>query len=138
MAADPLTDAVVARRLLERAVLYDQKPVLTTEEIDDLMLVATSQDDDDADQWTDADLNGAASLGWQWKAGKVAGNFTVGLKDGVKFNREQVHAHCLQMAADYLLGEASVLGTPRRRSGLASIRLVTDRYTAETDTGTVN
>lgn len=125
MATDPVTDETIARRLLERAVQWDQAPTLTEAEVDDLMLMAGSDDDGDT-VYTGAGLNAAASAGWTWKAGKVAADFTVALEDGVKFNREQVHAHCLEMAANYLLGEASVLGTPRRRGTIVSIPLVTD------------
>lgn len=124
MASDPITDPILARRLLERAVQWDQKPTLTEAEVDDLLVLAMSQDDGGNDQYTGTDLNGAASQGWTWKAGKVAGDFTVALTDGLKFNREQVHAHCLQMASDYLRGVASVLGTPRRQGGIVSIPLV--------------
>lgn len=126
MATDPLTDAIVARRLIERAVQWDQAPALTSAEVDDLMLMAVSQDADGVNQYTAADLNGAAAAGWQWKAGKVSGSYTMSLGDGVKLNRSEVHAMCLSMAADYLLGEASVLGMPRRRTGIVSIRTISD------------
>lgn len=122
MATDPLTDAVLARTLLERAVAWQTAPVLTTQEVTDLLALALTDG-----AYGGADLNRAASLGWQWKAGKTAGDFTVSLEGGMKFSREQVYAHCMEMAAKYATGELSVLGTSlagRRRSGIGVIGLV--------------
>jgi hypothetical protein len=128
MATDPLTDATQARTLLEQATAWDSDPVLTSTEVDDLMDLAASENDDSDTVYTGADLNRAASLGWQWKAGKVAGYFTTALPDGMKFNREQVYEHCMTMAANYASGILSVIGTGlpgRRTSGIASVGLMT-------------
>ena len=125
MATDPVTDQTIARRLLERAVQWEEAPALTEAEVDDLMLMAGSDDDGDT-VYTGAGLNAAASAGWAWKAGKVAADFTVALEDGVKFNRSEVHAMCMKHKADYGSGRSSVLGTPRRRETIVSIPLVTD------------
>lgn len=46
------------------------------------------------------DLNAAAAEGWRWKAGKCAGRFGF-TTDGQSFQRQQVHAHCLEQAAVY-------------------------------------
>lgn len=121
MATDPITVEADARRLLERATAADTKPELTEAEVDDLMAMAESDG-----AYSGADLNRAASTGWTWKAGKVTPDFTVSLEGGVKFSREQVYAHCLKMADDYLLGSASVIGTPRRANGITSVPLISD------------
>lgn len=125
MAADPITDDAIARRLLERATAADTTPELTTQEVDDLMARAAS-DDDGSTVYTGAALNRAASTGWTWKAGKVSADFSLRLEDGVTFNRDEMFQHCLRMAADYLLGTASVIGTPRRNTGIVSVPLVSD------------
>ena len=114
MAYDP-TDAVTARALLERAVQWEDAPALTSAEVDSLMDLAES-----GGEYAAADLNGAAATGWGWKAGKVAGDFALSLEGGVKFNRDQVYAHCLGMVDAYLSGRASVVGTPRQRGGIVS------------------
>ncbi len=128
MAADPVMDAALARRLLERAVAASAAPTLTTAEVDDLMGQAVSLDADGFAVYTGLDLNRAASTGWTWKAGKVSPQTTVDVADVVKVNREQVFQHCIKMAADYLLGIASVLGAPQgaRRGRITSIRLTSD------------
>jgi hypothetical protein len=115
MAYDP-TDAVTARALLERAVQWEDAPALTSAEVDSLMDLAETDG-----EYAASDLNGAAATGWGWKAGKVAGDFALSLEGGVKFNRDQVYAHCLGMVDAYLSGRASVIGTPRRRGTIASI-----------------
>lgn len=115
MAYDP-TDAVTARTLLERAVQWEEAPTLTSAEVDDLLALAETDG-----AYAATDLNGAAATGWQWKANKVAGDFTLSLEGGVKFDRAQVLAHCERMRDAYLAGRASVIGTPRRRGTIAVI-----------------
>ena len=122
MATDPLADAALARSLLERAVAWQTAPALTAQEVTDLLALA-----DTAGTYGGTDLNRAASLGWQWKAGRVTKNYAQSLGDGVKFSREQVYAHCMEQAAKYATGELSVLGTSlagRRRSGIGVVGLV--------------
>lgn len=128
MATDPLTDAIEARTLLEMAVAYDSAPVLTDSEVDQLFDLASSENDDEETVYTGVDLNRSASLGWQWKAGKVASYMTTALPDGMKFNREQIYEHCMQQSAGYAIGTLSVIGTGlpgKRRSGIVSIGLTT-------------
>jgi hypothetical protein len=127
MATDPLTDATLARTLLERATAWNSDPVLTTQEVTDLLGLASSVDDDDATVYAGTDLNRAASLGWQWKAGKVASYMTTALPEGMKFNREQIYEHCMTQSAMYAVGSLSVLGTslPGQRVGIASVGLMT-------------
>lgn len=53
------------------------------------------------DPWLGAyNLNRAAAELWRWKAAQAAGDFTFGA-DGGTYQREQVIAHCLQMADLY-------------------------------------
>lgn len=129
MAIDPLTDPIQARTFLERATAAATKPALTSDEVMDLVVVASSLNDVLETVYTGTDLNRAAALGWQWKAGKVAGDFTTALEGGMKFNREQVYAHCMDQAARYATGTLSVIGSTvsgRQRSGIGSISLVTE------------
>lgn len=127
MATDPLTSEADARTFLERAVAHTTVPVLSPDEVDDLVRLAGTLTDDLTMEYSGVDLNRAASLGWQWKAGKVASDFTVSLTDGMKFNRAEVYEHCMVMSADFALGRKSVLGTSlpgRSRSGIGSVTLV--------------
>ncbi len=57
------------------------------------------------------DLDYAAELGWQMKAGRAAGRFDF-TTDGQTFRRGQVITHCQQMAASFR----------RKRAGSAPIR----------------
>ncbi len=47
------------------------------------------------------ELNGAAAAGWQWKAGKVAGNIDLGAS-GASLSKSQAFTHCLEMEQMYL------------------------------------
>jgi hypothetical protein len=113
-----------ARARLERMVAYDIDPVLDTDAVDDLLVIAKTPDIDGLlpsdDDWTPTwNLNMAAATGWEWKAAKAAGRFDFG-EDGQRFNASQVAGHCLKMAA--LFGG----------SGSASIRSVVDTTTTVT------
>ena len=46
------------------------------------------------------DFNAAAAEGWRWKAAKVSDRFSFS-SDAGSFSRDQVYAHCLQMASHY-------------------------------------
>ncbi len=133
MATDPLTDATLARTLLEKATAYDSAPVLTAAEVTTLLAQASSLNDAGATVYSGANLNRAASIGWQWKAGKVAGYMTTALPDGMKFNREQVYEHCLTMATRYGTGELSVIGTSLagRRAGVGVVGLISTMVDGE-------
>jgi hypothetical protein len=133
MATDPVTVEATARTLLERAVAWDSVPELTTDEVDDLLDLASSENDAEETVYTGADLNRSASVGWQWKAGKVAGYFTTGLPEGMKFSREQVYEHCMTQAAGYAVGSLSVLGTSLigRRAGIGVVGLVSTMVDGE-------
>lgn len=65
------------------------------------------------DAWTPTfDLNAAAAAAWRLKAGKAAGRITFST-DGQRFERAQVHAHCMQMAASYARRTGSTIVTRR-------------------------
>ena len=127
-ASDAITVEATARLLLEKAIAYTVEPALTSADVDALMDQATSQDDDGADQWTVADLNRMASLGWNWKAGQASAEIKVGAGPGKTFESQQVYDHCREMEAAYANGSLSVVGsanasTGTRRSGIGSIGL---------------
>ena len=127
-ASDAITVEATARLLLEKAIAYTVEPALTSADVDALMAQATSQDDASADQWTVADLNRMASLGWNWKAGQASALFKTGVGPGKTFELQQQYEHCVQMAAAYGNGTLSVVGSANassgtRRSGIGSIGL---------------
>jgi hypothetical protein len=83
-------------------------PILTELEVDALMLTARRADPSGLapsdDGWVGTwDVTAAAAEGWRRKAGKVAGSFDFGT-DGQSFSRSQMHAMCLEMAAQYKRG----------------------------------
>lgn len=61
----------------------------------------------------------AAATGWRWKAGKVSDQYTVGLGTGDTFAREQLMAHCLQMADRY---GRSVVGSVQIETASTAVR----------------
>lgn len=100
-----------ARARLELMVAWDAVPVLTSEEVDDLMVIARRPDEygllPTDEGWTETwNLNRAASEGWRRKAGKVAGAYDFS-GDSQSFSRSQMHEMCLEMAAQYRRGGAT-------------------------------
>lgn len=128
-----LTDAALARRLLERAIANTTAPALDAATVDDLLMLAASTDAEGNTVYTDADLDRAAALGWQMKAGLTSNQYDLGGGAGVTLDRSQWFAHCVQMSERYASGAMSVLGARLRRGGIGSIGLVTPA-TAETGT----
>jgi hypothetical protein len=57
------------------------------------------------------DLNRGAALGWTIKAGRVANRFAFDA-DGAKYDRNQIHQHCVAMAQIF---RNKVAGTSRVR-----------------------
>lgn len=105
-------DATQALARLRRMIRADAAPLLTTDDVTDLFLMVP--------QITDADgvepdgvgyvptyspyaaaFREAAATGWEWKAGQVAGEYTVATGTGTKFEREGQHRMCLEMAATF-------------------------------------
>lgn len=105
----PITDEAFARRMLEAAL--GGEPQLTAERIDDLMVLAVSLDDETLEAvYTEANLNRAASRGWQDKSSLVADQYDIGGGGGKTLDRSQWFNHCMRMAAGYADGTFSVLG----------------------------
>lgn len=111
MAVDPITDAALARQLLESAISPDTMPTLTSEQVDALMTNIAASEDMLGTLYLPADLNRAASLGWQWKAAAASSQFDVGVGTGKTFDLSQLYAHCMNMAAMYGSGQLSVVGS---------------------------
>lgn len=129
-ATDPIAVEATARRLIEKATAWDAAPALAAADVDLLLAMATSQDGAGGDQWTVADLNRVASLGWNWKAGTASAQFKAGVGPGKAFDLQMQYDHCVQMAAAYGSGALSVVGsadasdgTAARRSRIGSIGL---------------
>lgn len=102
-----------ARARLERMIAPDMDPTLSTADVDDLIAIAKRPAPDgvvpsDA-QWTPTwDLNAAARMGWEIKAGRAAASFDFG-EDSQRFNRSQVHDACMAMARLYSTARGSVV-----------------------------
>lgn len=111
-ATDPITDPVQALALLENAISPTTLPVLTEAQVTTLVdTIAASDDGAGGTQYTPADLNRAASLGWQWKAAAASAQFEAGVGTGKSFKLQQVYDHCMQMSAAYGAGLMSVVGS---------------------------
>lgn len=123
-------DRTVALARLRVMAAADQRPVLSTEDLDTI-LTAYSTVDADGRLVTDAgwvgtyDLNGAAGEAWRAKAARVAGDFTFSA-DGASYSKGEVMANCLQMAAEYAGKSLGVvtLGTERSATIYDSPRLL--------------
>jgi hypothetical protein len=128
-----LTDAAYARRMLEAAVAMTTNPTLTEAQVDDLMTLAASLDDDLNTVYTEAGLNRAAAMGWQIKAGLTSDRYDLGGGPGRTLDESQWHQHCAQMVDRYRTGTWSVTGGSgtRRGGGIGSISLVSAHYTDE-------
>jgi hypothetical protein len=92
------TSEAEARAKLGRMTDYTTEPVLTTDDLDDLLSAAARPDADGLDRsdadWTPTwDLNAGAAEGWARKASKAAANFNFA-EDGQRFDRAQIYAHC--------------------------------------------
>jgi hypothetical protein len=120
-----LIDALLARRMLERALAPATKPTLAVTDIDDLMTMAASTDANGNTVYTDAKLNAAAARGWSWKAGLTSDQYDLGGGSGIKLDRSQWNKHCREMAAEYRNGTMSVAGEPRRGGGFGTIAVTT-------------
>lgn len=112
------TDSAVAlgpRERIERLTQASSYPELDDTDIDELLRLARRTDTDGVlpseSGWVATyDVNAAVSLGWEWKAGKAAGDFRFST-DGQAFNREQVFAHCMAMARRYSSAGSVTVGS---------------------------
>jgi hypothetical protein len=83
---------------IERMTDSDSDPVLTTDDVTDLVDAAARADASGLYRgesgWTPTwDLNAAAAEGWARKASKAANKFNFS-EDGQRFDRAQIYAHC--------------------------------------------
>lgn len=88
----------IAREKIARMVEATSEPVLTEDDLDDLVDAAARADADgryrDDASWEPTwDLNAAAAEGWARKASKAANSFNFA-EDGQRFDRSQIYAHC--------------------------------------------
>lgn len=94
-----MTEAEVQDKL-SRLIDADTDPVLSDDDLDDLLSVAARPDTAgltraDAD-WTPTwDLNAAAAEGWLRKASKAVSRFSFA-EDGQRFERAQIYAHAIR------------------------------------------
>jgi hypothetical protein len=100
------------RRRLARMVASFDAPVLTDEDLDELLRMARRPDSGgllpSEPGWVATyDLDDAACMGWEIKAGRAAAGFDFA-PDGQRFNRSQIHAQCMAMARLYRRGLGSV------------------------------
>lgn len=94
-----------ARERLMSMVHADGDPLLSSEEVDDLILRARCMDASgllpSSDSWSPTwDLDYGAAEGWLLKAGKAAEQFNFA-EDSQRFDRSQKHSQCLAMEARY-------------------------------------
>lgn len=85
--------------LLARLTDAATDPVLTSDDISDLVGVAARADADGLYRgdtgWTETwDVNAAAAEGWLRKAGRAATQFNFA-EDGQRFDRAQIYQHCM-------------------------------------------
>ena len=94
-----------AEATLARMIDAESDPVLTDEDMEDLLLKAARPDAngltrEDANWVPTWDLDSAAADGWLRKASKAVSRFSFA-EDGQRFERAQIYAHCLSMQEKY-------------------------------------
>ena len=99
-----MTEAEVQDRLA-RLIDTDTDPVLSDDDMDDLLSIAARPDTAGLtradDNWTPTwDLNAAAAEGWLRKASKAVSRFSFS-EDGQRFERAQIYAHCIRQHEMY-------------------------------------
>lgn len=87
-----------AQARLERMTMADEDPVLSEEDIADILAASARPDENDLvngdDGWIPTwDLNAGAAEGWARKAGRAASRFSFA-EDGQRFDRAQIYQHC--------------------------------------------
>jgi hypothetical protein len=81
------------------------EPVLTEQELDDLLSMYALEDADglapDEVGWSGTwDMAAASRKGWLLKAGKVVSDVTY-QADGASYSQSDMHAHCMAMAQSF-------------------------------------
>jgi len=112
-------DATSARTMLEDLVQWQAAPVLLVAEVERLMARAPLSVDAAGvapaavgyvPTYTVAAIERQVGEGWLLKAGKVAGQYKVGVGAGKTFERQQQYEMCLGMARLYGAGLAGGSG----------------------------
>lgn len=83
---------------LTRMIAASETPVVTPDEVADLVALFTVSDDDG--NVIRYELARAAAEGWRTKAGRAAGCVDV-MADGVKLSKHQLYAACMDLAKRY-------------------------------------
>ena len=121
---DPITDAALARRLVENAL--GGTPALTEAQFDDLLALAlTLADDGVTVTYPVPGLQRAASLGCQWKASLTADKYDLGGGSGKTLDESQWFDHWMRLSGAYATGAMHVTGATSARGGIGSIRTIT-------------
>lgn len=98
-------DRATAKTRLANMVAATSRPVLADIDLENLLnlhqRIDTAQRRPADVGWVPTwDLIAAASEGWGWKAGKVAGDFNFSA-DGASYTKADVMAHCVEREAHY-------------------------------------
>jgi hypothetical protein len=104
-----ITDATLARALLDGALAVDAKPGLTEAQVDTLFGVAASVEADGTVVYSRTGLNRAAAMGWNWKTALVSEAYEIAAGDGRALKRQQWFDQCRELARLYGTGEMDVL-----------------------------
>ena len=96
-------DVAVARRRLITLTAATSAPVLTADEVEDLLVASRRADANGLvygdTEWAGVyDIYAAAAKGWEIKASKAAAEFDFSA-DGASFTKGAVYERCLEMAA---------------------------------------
>lgn len=105
---------------LKRLTLFTRgEPVLVDADLQECLLAHVIPDSEDLDAdgvpiagTEHYDVNGAAAMAWELKAGSTSGDYRIST-DGQALDRQQVYAHCMEMHKHY-----------RRRARLGNIKVV--------------
>ncbi len=113
-------DATAARAELDDLLQWQSAPALTSQEVDRLFArVALAADvagylpgdSGYTPTYTSRAIGVQVGFGWKMKAGKVAGQYEVGVGSGKTFKRDQQYQMCVRQAALYGAGSGTATGT---------------------------
>lgn len=97
---------LTAEQQLRAMVAASSEPVLSDDEVSTLLALSAVADagglPPSHEAWTPTyQLARGAAEGWRWKAAKVADQFDFSSEERSRYQRSQVHAHCLAQARAY-------------------------------------
>lgn len=113
-------DITAARAELDDLLQWQSAPALTSQEVDRLFARvarapdATGRAPGDGGYiptYTSRAVGVQVGFGWLMKAGKVAGQYEVGVGSGKTFKRDQQYIMCLRQAALYGAGSGGGIGS---------------------------